>query len=111
MPWFKLDDGFYDNPKVARAGNAAIGLWVRCATYSARHLTDGYIDTAVARTYGTPREIERCLDSQMWIQNGTGLIMPDYLEYNPSAEQVRAERAKARDRMARRRHDNTGQFD
>ena len=57
MPWFKVDDGFYDHPKVLEAGNAAVGLWLRCATWSARQLTDGHVPAAIARGYGTGREI------------------------------------------------------
>ena len=94
MPWFRLEDSFYDNPKVRKAGNAAIGLWVRCATYSARYLTDGYIDASIARQYGSPREIDRLLTAGLWTQNGAGFIMPDYLDYNPSASDVRKRRAE-----------------
>jgi len=103
MTWFRLDDNFHDHPKVIRAGNAAVGLWVRCATYSSSYLTDGYIEADIARARGTRREIDRCVDSTLWVPNGSGFLMPDYLEYNPSAEQVREERAKARQRMRKRR--------
>ena len=52
MPWFTVDDSFYDNPKVRRAGNAAAGLWLRCGTYSARYLLDGRIPADIAATFG-----------------------------------------------------------
>lgn len=107
MAWFRLDDGFADHPKVVRAGNAAVGLWVRCGTSASRYLTDGHIDPDVARTYGRPREIERLLDSRLWVENGDGFLMPDYLEYNPSAEQVRAQRAAAAERQRRARDSAT----
>ena len=94
MSWFRLEDSFYDNPKVRQAGNAAIGLWVRCATYSARYLTDGYIDVEIARQYGSRREIDRLLTTGLWTQNGAGFVMPDYLDYNPSATDVRKRRAE-----------------
>jgi hypothetical protein len=111
MPWFRLEDSFANNPKVTKAGNAATGLWVRCGTYSAQYLTDGHIPHDVARGYGRHREIDALLDAEMWIENGTGFLIPDYLEYNPSKKQVLAERAAARDRMTRRRRNSRGEFD
>jgi hypothetical protein len=111
MPWFKLDDSFHAHPKVEAAGNAAVGLWVRCGSYSAHYLTDGHITHQVARRLGRPVEIDRLLESGLWVLNGAGYWMPDYLEYNPSAKQVRADRLKARERMARRRRSDDGQYD
>ena len=63
MSWFKLDDTFGAHPKVIHAGNAATGLWVRCATYSAQYLLDGHIPYDVARRYGKPSEIQTLLGS------------------------------------------------
>lgn len=103
MPWFRLDDGFHNHPKVRAAGNAAIGLWVRCATYSSHYLTDGHIDTGIAHDIGNQREIDRLLSSGLWVANGTGFVIPDYLDYNPSAKQVQLERERARERAAKSR--------
>jgi hypothetical protein len=110
MPWFKIDDSFHGHPKVERAGNAAVGLWVRCGSWSSQYLTDGHIPPDVARRYGRTAEVDRLIDSEMWTVNDNGFWMPDYLEYNPSAEQVRTERANARERQARRRRDEHGKF-
>ena len=103
MTWFRIDDGFADHPKVIRAGNAAVGLWVRCGASSARYLTDGRIEPDIAHIYGRTREIERLVNTRLWIENGDGFLMPDYLEYNPSAEQVRAQRTAAAERQRRAR--------
>ena len=43
MPWFRLEDTFDTNAKVVAVGNEAVGVYIRCGTYAARHLTDGYI--------------------------------------------------------------------
>jgi hypothetical protein len=111
MPWFRLEDSFYNHPKVKRAGNAATGLWVRCGTYSSQYLTDGHIPVEVARDFGRPREISTLLEVGMWVENGDGgLLIPDYLDYNPSREQVLADRAVARERQARRRRDVQGKY-
>lgn len=111
MAWFKLDDHFGNHPKVNKAGNAATGLWVRCATYCAEYLTDGHIPPEVARSYGKPREINALLDAGLWIQNGDGgYVIPDYLEFNPSRAQVEADRDAARQRMGARRRGTNGEF-
>jgi hypothetical protein len=92
MPWFRVDDGFYDHPKVRRAGNAAIGLWLRCATYSARHLTDGRIPAEVVRELGRPREAAALVTAGLWQRGSDEYVIPDYLDYNYSAEQVKQRR-------------------
>lgn len=111
MPWFRLEDNFHHHPKVRKAGNAATGLWVRCGTYSAQYLTDGRVPVEIAHDYGRQREIDALLATRLWIEKEDGFMMPDYLDYNPSAEQVLADRARARDRQAKRRRDQQGRYE
>lgn len=111
MPWFRLEDNFHHHPKILKAGNAATGLWVRCGTYSAQYLTDGFILAETAHEHGKAREIDALLDSRLWVEKEDGFVMPDYLDYNPSKEQVLAERAAARDRQRRKRRDHNGKFE
>ena len=93
MSWFRLDDGFHSHPKVRKAGNAAVGLWVRCATYSAEYGRDGHIPLDLARDFGKPTEIRSLIESRLWVPNGDGYLIRDYLEYNPTADQERARKA------------------
>jgi hypothetical protein len=112
MPWFRLDDGFYDNPKVTRAGNPAIGLWVRAATWSAKHLTDGHIPDHIMRGLGTQAQAAQLEAIRMVVHVNDEYIIPDWLDYNLSAEQIRAERKAARERQAkRRRNEQNGQYE
>jgi hypothetical protein len=94
MSWFKLDDNFHSHPKVLAAGNAAVGLFVRCGSYCSHYLTDGHVSAPVARRYGRAADIERLVESELWVPNGDGYWMPDYLEYNPSGDEVRAQRTE-----------------
>ena len=35
MPWFIVDDSAHSHPKLIKAGNSAVGLWMRCGSYAA----------------------------------------------------------------------------
>ena len=63
MPRFQTDDTFYDDPAVARAGTAAMGLYYRCGTYVAKHLLDGVVPSEIASQYGTPEWIRKLTDA------------------------------------------------
>jgi hypothetical protein len=111
MPWFRVEDNFHGHPKITRIGNAPIGLWLRCGTYSSAYLLNGKVPTDTARLYGRPKEIDALVDAGLWTPNGDGWTMHDFLDYNPSAEQVQADRAAARDRMTKRRRTKRGTFE
>ena len=108
MPWFRIDDHFHHHPKVTRAGNAAVGLWVRAGSYSSAYLTDGHVPLGAVREMGTKREIDALVEARLWVPNGDGFVLPDFAEYNYSAEQVLAERAKTRARTAKYRASHNG---
>lgn len=101
MPWFKLDDSFDSHPKVIAAGNEAAGLYVRCGTYCARHLTDGFVPEHVALLYGSRELADTLVRTKLWRRVRGGWRMPDYLAYNPSAQTVDKERAAKAERQRR----------
>ena len=43
MSWLRIDDTFYDHPKIVAAGPLAIALHVLALAYSSRHGTDGFV--------------------------------------------------------------------
>src|SRR5262245_24818938 len=103
MPWFRLDDSFHSHPKVIAAGNEAVGLYVRCGTYAAEHLTDGFIPEQVALLYGSAKLADTLVRAKLWRRTRGGWRMPDYLDYNPSREAGDNERKHAAERQRRRR--------
>lgn len=103
MPWFKIDDGFHSHPKVIAAGNAAIGLWARCGSWSSDQLTDGFVPAAVARMYGSAAEAKALVREGLWDAADGGYLMHDFHDFNPTAETVRAEREAAAERQRRHR--------
>ena len=101
MPWFRLDDSFHSHPKVLRAGNEAVGLYVRCGAYAAQHLTDGFIPEHIALLYGDETLVETLVTTKLWRRTRGGWRMPDYLDFNPSKEAVDKDRKGKADRQKR----------
>lgn len=114
MAWFRIEDSFHSHPKVKLAGNAAVGLWVRCGTWSASYETDGIVPMDVVADFGKQREIEALVRAHLWVPSDEGMLIPDFLEYNQSkAEGVdRRKRDAERKRLAREKADraSNGQF-
>jgi hypothetical protein len=101
MSWFRVDDQFPMHPKVVDAGNAAIGLWVRCGAWSSANDADGYVPRKVALSFGTRQEIDQLVASHMWVPSRAGYQLPDFLQFNPSGEQNKARKAQAAERQRR----------
>lgn len=128
MAWVRLDDSFYDHHKFDKAGPLGLALWVTGLAYCNRNLTDGFISRAAARRLIDFEGVAwRCWMGEMsgggedaepddvaahlvacglWETAEGGYMVHDYLDYQPSAEQVRGERAKVAERVNkwRRRH-------
>jgi hypothetical protein len=115
VTWFKVDDAFWSHPKVVAAGNAAIGLWLRCGTYAAQHLTDGFIPAAIAKQLGSAGSAAKLVTAGLWepvdnrpgtVDGGCGYLMHDWGDYQPYravALQLR-ENSAERQRKYREKH-------
>jgi hypothetical protein len=101
MTWAKFDDAFWSHPKTIRAGNEAVGAFVRMVCYCAQYLTDGAVSAATAREIARPKVIEKLLEVGMLEVDGDGYRVHGYLERNPSRLQVEAERAAKTQRQNR----------
>lgn len=103
MTWFHIDDRMPDHPKTIAAGNAAIGLWTRCGGYASKHSTDGFIPREIAANFGSVSQAKRLVDVGLWITVPGGYQMKDFLDYNPSSDQVKAKRKATAKRVAEHR--------
>lgn len=107
MPWFFVDDQLADNRKVRKAGTAALGLWVRCGSWAAGNLTDGFVPADIAARYGTARQADKLVEAGLWsvaeVDEETGYQFHDWTDYQQTREQVRARRAADSERQRRRR--------
>jgi len=85
MPWFRVEGKLAWHPKVVRAGNAAIGAWVRLGSWCADMRTDGKVPKAMAGAIGLPSEIAELVEVGLLEVDGVDYLVHDYLDYNMSA--------------------------
>lgn len=113
MVWSKVCDKMHSQSKHLEAG-VADALWVRALSWCGDHETDGVIRKAAATAMavvvaadplcsGTADElIERLVRIGLWEQlPGGDYRVHNFLDYNPSREQLQAKRAKVAARVAR----------
>lgn len=122
MVWIKVDDHYDEHPKFARAGPLGVALWLAGMAYCNRNLTDGHVPWAVARNLvswlyldetgptqiyvgnpdsvheegavTSPYVIELLISSGLWTEVTGGYHVHDYEHYQPTREQVEAEKAQ-----------------
>ena len=87
MSWVKLDDGFPDHPKVIGLSVPARWGFVAGLCYCASYLTDGLIPERKARELAG-RGVKELVACGLWEQVDKGYEVHDYLDYNPSRNEV-----------------------
>lgn len=97
MPWFKVDDDLTFHQKTVKAGNSAMGLWVRAGAWCAQQLTDGFIPDAMIELIGTPAQRRKLIAAGLWVEVSGGCSFHGWGENGrqPSAQSVREKRAAA----------------
>lgn len=112
MPWVKLDDRFPSHRKVALLPDRAFRLHVSAICWCSENLTDGRITDRelplVAHIRGIKATAKQLEDAGLWTRTDTGWEIHDFLDYNPSREQVLAERKKNAERQERFRRRKNG---
>lgn len=111
MPWFNVDDGFYDHPKVDDLPLDAVGLWTLSGAYCMRQLTDGEITESRVRKFGgTPESVDALLESGLWIRTSDGYQFKDWGDWQLTRAQVEEKREKERLRKQKQRRDSDGKY-
>ncbi|MFD5221439.1 hypothetical protein ACFWMH_27740 [Streptomyces tendae] len=112
MPWVKLDDRFPSHRKIALLSDRAFRLHVSAICWCAENLTDGRISdrelALVTRVRGVKATAKQLQDAGLWDRTDDGWQIHDYLDYNPSREQVLLERKKNAERQERFRRRKNG---
>lgn len=96
MTWFKVDDSFYDHPKIFDAPDCAVALWVRAGSWSARNLTDGHVPAKMpARLCDDPERATRELvDRGLWRRTKGGYQFHDWTSYQPTRSEATATQSR-----------------
>lgn len=102
MPWMKVDDQLWSHPKFAGLSDAAQALWLRAGTWSAAHLTGGFVSDTVVRSLlrGRPAVVRELVTVQaghehgMWESVDGGFRFHDWDVYQPDAEVEKDRRAE-----------------
>jgi hypothetical protein len=100
VTWFKVDDSYYDHPKVFDAPDCAVALWTRAGAWAARNLTDGFVPSGMpARLCDDPdTAVKELVRRGLWTRTSGGYKFHDWSDFQPSAQAVaelRAKRAEA----------------
>ncbi len=114
MSWVKLDDQFFFNRKIIKAGRDARDLYLASLAYCAGQLTDGFVPAealpllhVMAGIANDKQIASKLLSTGLWEASDNGYIVHDYLKYNPTKEQVeitREARAEAGSRGGRAKY-------
>lgn len=104
MVWFKVDDALAMHVKAFMAGNQPLGLWVRAGSWCMQQLTDGHIPSGVVTALGgTWDDAASLVNAGLWHVADGGYQFHDWADYQPTREQIEAERAKTRERVEKHR--------
>jgi hypothetical protein len=111
--WARLDDALIDHRKIFLAGDAigppngaavALGFYTVGLMWANKHLTDGHLPIAVIKRFphvDNPVSIADALaKAGLWDKNGTGFVIHDYGDFNPTAKKVKDKRRADRRRKA-----------
>lgn len=116
MVWFKVDDGFYTSKKVLSIPRscrlAAVGLWTMAGNWSGRELSDGRVPNYVLAEIGsTPRLRRALVEARLWLDHGSaGIEFHSWADYQPTRDEVEAERAKSAERQRKWRDRHKGEM-
>ena len=111
MPWGKLDDNYSDHPKTLEAWARhprAVGLHALAISWSMRHGTEGHIpeywlQMKMPDAGERAAVVDALVQCGLFDQNGSGVVVHDFLDWNPSNADVEARREADRQRKRERR--------
>jgi hypothetical protein len=100
--WARFDDRFHENRKIKRAWRrcpSSIGLHVMAITYSAGHLTDGFVDVdfvedRMPAKRARQRAVEVLVDVGLWSPCDEGWSIHDFAEFNETKADIEERRDK-----------------
>lgn len=110
--WFRVDVAIARNSKVLalvseRDGYRAFAAYVFSIGYCKEQQTDGYIPRyALPHIHARVKDADLLVRHRLWKANGTGWVIPDFAEYQPSSGEETARGRSARKAACVRWHGN-----
>ena len=102
MTWFRVDDTLAMHSKARAAGLHAMGLWLMAGAWSSQQLTGGYVPAHMLVALGGTRKLALSLVAAgLWVEHDAGYCFHDWEHYQPSAAEVRADRATKHEAKAK----------
>jgi len=103
--WVKLTDDWYEHRKFQGVSDAAELLYIRCLTWAARNMTDGFVPNRTIVRFvpeglaTAPRRGRRgnsprteLVKVGLWQRAEGGIAIHDFTDYQPTRAQILAER-------------------
>jgi hypothetical protein len=104
MPWFKVDDALHAHPKARAAGLPAMGLWAMAGSYCMSYKTDGAVPAWFVAGWPQGKALAaKLVAARLWETAEDGYLFHDWADFQPTAEEIEAEREKSRERQRARR--------
>lgn len=107
MTWARIDDGYFDHPKISGLSQDAQLLHLRAILYSSRFLTDGVVPAHLLKVFVKKRVekvVKELISCSLFVQKSDGNYeIKDYLEYQSSKKDVEELKEEARKRAQKYR--------
>ena len=106
MAWFKTDDALHSHPKARKAGLHAMGLWIVSGSHAMQYMSDGFVPEWFVASWPQGRKHAASLVSAgLWAVDETagerGWRFRDWEHYQPTREEIEADKESARERQRR----------
>lgn len=95
MAWARIDDKFFNHPKVRAAGKDAVIFYIAALCHCNTFTTDGFISDDMISLVGAqsfqtrPKQCaERLVTCGLWHRVENGYTVNDFLKYNYTREQI-----------------------
>jgi hypothetical protein len=98
MTWLRLDDGFATHPKVLQVSDRSLRAFLVALCWSGHHSTDGKVPASVISRRAAAELLKVGLFE---VGDEESFLVHDFLDYNPSKEEIENERRSSRERMRR----------
>lgn len=104
MTWVKLDDSFFFNRKAVAVGADGRLMFLASMCYCSLQENNGVFDKAALQVIAAMAGVDvsvgdKLVAAELWHDRGERVEVHDYLRYNPTREQLVAQREAAKSRQ------------